>query len=231
MYGASAITLLTVQSTRGVDAVEVMRGELVAAQIEAVVGDLAVGAAKTGALGNAGVVHAVAQRAAAFAFPLVVDPVMISKHGARLIDAAAVRALVTELLPRARLVTPNVEEAAVLAGREVKDVAGAREAAKAIAGLGARAVLVKGGHLPGEPVDVLVDDGVIEVFGGERVETRHTHGTGCTYSAAIVANLALGLELAAAIGAAKRWLGEALRTAPGIGHGIGPVNHLAPVRR
>ena len=233
VYGASALTLITVQNTRSVDRVEVLDRALVKAQVEAVWSDLPPNAVKTGALGSAAVVEVVAAaiaRVRTDACPLVVDPVMISKHGTALLDEAARAALVTSLLPEATLVTPNAHEAEALVGAPVRTVADAREAAVAIAGLGPRAVLVKGGHLTGEreAVDVLYVDGAFELFRSPRIATKHTHGTGCTYSSAITARLAKGADLFAAVGGAKRWLTEALRTAPGLGGGVGPVNHQAP---
>lgn len=228
VYGMAAITLLTVQNTRGVRRVETCAPDLVVDQIDAVLDDIAPGAAKTGALGTAEIVRSVAARARSFAFPLVVDPVMISKHGAPLLDEAAREAVARELMPLAALFTPNAHEAAALVGREVRTLAQAREAARALVERGARAVLVKGGHVEGDPVDVLATRGgsLVEI-GGERVDTRHTHGTGCTYSAAITAELARGAPLEQAIRASKAWLTRALRSAPGIGGGVGPVDHTA----
>ena len=229
-YGASVVTLLTVQNTRGVTRVHHMPVDLVLAQLDAVASDIPPLAAKTGALGTAPLVEALARAARGFAFPLVVDPVMISKHGAPLLDAPAVAALRRDLLPRASLITPNAHEAAALSGREVRDLAGARDAARAIADLGAAAVLVKGGHIEGPPIDVLWAGGELIELPAERVATRHTHGTGCTYSAAITARLARGEPLLEAVRGAKAWLTEALRRAPGLGAGVGPVDHLTPVR-
>lgn len=229
VYGTSVITLLTVQNTQRVSRVEVMAKDLVLGQLAAVLEDVPPSAAKTGALGNAELVAAIGDAARDFDFPLVVDPVMISKHGAKLIPEDAIDALRTRLIPHATLITPNVHEAAALSGVEVRDVASARRAAEALARLGCEAVLVKGGHLEGAPTDVLLTkDGVVELA-AERVETRHTHGTGCTYSAAITARLACGDALETAVAGAKAWLTEALRRAPGIGAGVGPVDHLAPV--
>lgn len=231
-YGMAAITLLTVQSTRGVRRVEICAPDLVVQQIEAVLEDIPPGAAKTGALGSAEVVSAVARQAKEFTFPLVVDPVMISKHGHPLLDEGARGALARELMPVATLFTPNAHEAAALAGREVRTLADARDAARALLDRGARAVLVKGGHLEGPPTDVLATrDGVLVEIHGERVDTRHTHGTGCTYSAAIAARLARGLGLEEAVRASKAWLTDALRRAPGLGRGVGPVDHFAPTAR
>jgi hydroxymethylpyrimidine/phosphomethylpyrimidine kinase len=230
VYGTSALTLLTVQNTVGVSRVEVMPPDLVREQIQAVLDDVPPGAAKTGALGSVAVVEAVAELAAGFAFPLVVDPVMISKHGAPLLDAAAARAMREALVPRAFLVTPNAPEATALTGIDVVDVATAREAARALHGLGARAALVKGGHLDeAEAVDVLFVDGAFHELRAPRVPTPHTHGTGCTYAAAIVARLAKGDRLVDAVVGAKRWLTAALAHPPGVGRGIGPVGHHTPV--
>ena len=229
VYGMSVITLLTVQNTRGVAAVEPMAPSLVLAQLEAVLDDLPPHAAKTGALGTAEIIEALAERAAQFSFPLVVDPVMISKHGAPLLVEAARDTLVRKLLPHATLVTPNIHEASALAGRPVNDAASMADAAKAIAQLGPRAVLVKGGHLRGEANDLLYADGQFHWFSARRIDTPHTHGTGCTYSAAITAELAKGASLQAAIETAKRYVTLAIETNPGLGHGTGPVNHHAEI--
>lgn len=228
VYGCAVVSLITVQNTRGVTRVVPLDAELVGAQLDAVLEDVPPRAWKTGALGTVAIVEAVAARAARLADggpALVVDPVMISKHGASLIDEPARLALVRALLPHCALVTPNLHEAAALSGRRVETLAEARDAARAIAALGPRAVLVKGGHLEGAPVDVLFAEGVLHELHGARVDTRHTHGTGCTLSAAITARLALGRPLLEACACAKRWLAEALRTAPGLGAGVGPVNH------
>jgi hydroxymethylpyrimidine/phosphomethylpyrimidine kinase len=227
VYGEAAITLLTVQNTMRVERVECMPAELVLQQIRAVVEDIRPGAAKTGALGNREIVEAVAEAASAFDFPLVVDPVMISKHGAPLIAEEARHVLKTALLPKASLLTPNLHEAAALTGLDVADIAGMRRAAERLCGLGAKAVLVKGGHLAGSATDVLFSDGQWFEFPGEQIPTRHTHGTGCTYSAAIAAALARGFGLVAAIRLAKTFITEAIRTNPGLGGGSGPVNHHA----
>jgi len=227
VYGEAAITLLTVQNTRGVSRVECMPADLVAEQIRAVVEDIPPGAAKTGALGNAEIIRAVAELAASFEFPLVVDPVMISKHGATLLAADAIDALTTCLLPHAFLVTPNLEEAAALAGIQVHDVASMRAAAEKISGFGAKAVLVKGGHLEGDAIDVLLYQGEWLELAAPRIETKHTHGTGCTYSAAITASLASGFDLIAAVRRAKRYIAEAIRGNAQLGSGCGPVNHHA----
>lgn len=225
VYGEAVLTLLTVQNTRTVARVEMLDPAFVLEQLAAVVEDIPPQAAKTGALGNAAIVEAVA--AAALPCPLVVDPVMISKHGMPLIADEARAALRTKLLPRARLVTPNTHEAEALTGIAVRDAATMREAARRICDLGARAVLVKGGHLKGEARDVLLDGGAWHEYTAPRIDTPHTHGTGCTYSAAITALLARGMELPEAVRQAKEWLTEAIRTNPGLGGGQGPVNHFA----
>jgi hydroxymethylpyrimidine/phosphomethylpyrimidine kinase len=228
VYGQAVITLLTVQNTVGVTRVECMAPDLVAEQVRAVISDMPPAAAKTGALGNREIIEAVAALAADFRFPLIVDPVLISKHGAALLASDAIEILKTRLLPQAFLVTPNLEEAAILAGLDVRDVDSMRVAARKISEMGPPAVLVKGGHLAGDAIDVLLDQGEWTEFTAPRVETRHTHGTGCTYSAAITASLAAGLELPTAIRNAKRYITEAIRTNPGLGRGSGPVNHHAP---
>lgn len=230
VYGTSAITLLTVQNTTKVSRVEVMEAGLVLEQIEAVLEDLPVAAAKTGALGSAANVRAVAERFGRPGAPrLIVDPVMISKHGAPLIDEDARRAVRDELLKVAALVTPNTHEAAELVGHPVETLPEAREAAHALVAMGARAALVKGGHLDGDAIDVLALAGETLDLPAKRIETKHTHGTGCTYSAAITALVASGVPLLDAVIQAKRWLTAAIETAPGLGHGHGPVNHHVPV--
>lgn len=227
VYGEAVVTLVTVQNSVRVARVEVLSPELVAEQIAAVLEDIPPAAAKTGALGSAEVVRAVAESAAGFAFPLVVDPVMISKHGTPLLAEDAVAALRDHLLPRAALLTPNVPEAEALACRPIHSPDDARAAARQIREMGARAVLIKGGHKEGDATDLLLDSAGFAEFPAPRIETRHTHGTGCTYSAAIAAGLAHGLNLRDAVARAKRFVHEAIRTAPGLGRGCGPVNHHA----
>jgi hydroxymethylpyrimidine/phosphomethylpyrimidine kinase len=227
VYGEAVITLLTVQNTVSVDRVEPMTPDLVLQQIRAVLADIPPQAAKTGALGTREIVEAVAELAAEFTFPLVVDPVMISKHGAPLIAQDARQAIATRLLPRAALITPNLAEAEALVGSEVRDIDAMHAAARKLCEMGARAALVKGGHLDGEAVDVLYFAGEWSLFRGPRIETRHTHGTGCTYSAAITAELARGVHLREAVAVAKAFITNAIRSNPGLGRGNGPVNHHA----
>lgn len=225
VYGEAVITLITVQNTRGVERVECLDPRLVADQIRAVIADIPPGAAKTGALGNRGIVEAVAELAHDFSFPLVMDPVMTGKAGAPLLDAEGLAAVRTLLLPYVFLLTPNLDEAAALSGLEVHEPGGMREAARKLAGMGPRAVLVKGGHLPGEAIDVLYHRGEWMEFTSPRIETRHTHGTGCTFSAAITASLAAGNDLPEAVRRAKRYITEAIRNNPGLGTGTGPLEH------
>jgi len=214
VYGESVITLLTVQNTRTVAGIEFVAPAFVGAQIDAVVSDIPPRAAKTGALGRADIIEAVAERARSFRFPLVVDPVMVSKHGLPLLADDAVDALVRRLLPHAALVTPNLPEAARMTGFAVDDPAGMERAARAIHAMGPRAVLVKGGHLAHGALDLLLADGRVTVFPGERIDTVHTHGTGCTLSAAITARLARGEALEAAVAGARAYIREAISRAP-----------------
>ncbi len=232
VYGASVLTAITAQNTLGVRAIADLDPGFVGQQLDAVLEDLEVGAAKTGMLSRTAVIETVAERLRARRLPcLVVDPVMVATSGDVLLDPAALAALRERMLPLATLVTPNLREAELLTGRPVTDPAGMREAARALVGLGARAALVKGGHLTGAALDIFCDGHDFLEFVAPRVATRNTHGTGCTLSAAITAGLARGEPLNAAIAAAKRYITRALKTAPAIGHGAGPVNHFASVDR
>lgn len=227
VYGMSVLTLVTVQNTQRVSMVHPFDADIVVSQLDAVLEDIPPAAAKTGALGTAAIIRAIADRAAHFTFPLVVDPVMISKHGTPLISADARETLLRSLLPRAFLVTPNLHEAEVLSGMTVGDVPAMEAAARRIAALGPAAVLVKGGHLADKAIDVLYWTGTVRHLVAPRIETVHTHGTGCTYSAAITAELAKGRSLPDAVESAKRFITAAIATSPGIGKGFGPVNHHA----
>lgn len=229
VYGEAVITLITVQNTRSVMQVEVLAPALVAAQIVAVVDDLPPAAAKLGALGNLAVLEAVAHEARTFSFPLVVDPVMISKHGKPLIADHARAAMIAQIVPLAHLLTPNLHEATAMTGTEVSSLESMRKAAFELRDLGARNVLIKGGHLAGPAIDLLLtSDGQFHEFSSNRIDTPNTHGTGCAYSAAITAGLAKGIPLPVAIQSAKLWVTEAIRTNPRLGHGHGPLNHFAP---
>ena len=228
VYGASAITAITAQNTVEVRSVHEVPPEVVAAQIDAVLDDIGADAAKTGMLSSAEIIEAVADRLRAQGpLPLVVDPVMVAKSGARLLREDAVSALRQTLLPLALVVTPNAPEASVLAGIGVDDATSAREAARRIRDLGPRFVIVKGGHLSGDRADDIVFDGTeFHVLSAPRLVTARTHGTGCTFSAAIAAGLARGLDPLAAAQAAKAYLHGAIEHAEPLGAGHGPVNHL-----
>lgn len=227
VYGEAVVTLLTVQNTQEVLRVECMDRGLVASQLRAVLGDIPPHAVKSGALGNAGIIETVAMIAAEYKLNLVVDPVMISKHGSRLLAEEAQQVLAERLLPHACLVTPNLAEAEALTGMKVSTPAEMRVAARALFDRTGAAVLVKGGHLEGEALDILFTGKDFQEYHAERVWTVHTHGTGCTYSAAITACLAIGMALPEAVDQAKHFVTEAIRTNPGLGHGAGPVNHHA----
>ena len=236
VYGASVITALTAQNTRGVAAVEPIAASFVLAQMEAVLADLDIGAIKTGMLANAGIVAAVAQSLRGAGRRLiVVDPVMVATSGDVLLAPDAVEALKRELIPLATLITPNLPEAARLLGaRAAADDAEAVAQAKALRFLGCGAVLLKGGHASGDTaVDYLCDGTGIERFVLPRLDTPHTHGTGCTLSAAIAALLAQKVGLREAVGRAKAFVWQALQAgrALGVGKGRGPVDHLFAIRR
>jgi hydroxymethylpyrimidine/phosphomethylpyrimidine kinase len=235
VYGMTAITAVTVQNTQGVAGYEPVAADVVAAQIRAVATDIGVDGAKTGMLANADIVEAVADAVAEVGLPnLVVDPVSVSKHGHALLAPDAVGALRRRILPLATLVTPNLPEASVLAGREVGSRDDMLRAAEALLTTGAGAVLVKGGHLDdggSEAADLFQDATRSEWLTAERLDTPHTHGTGCTLAAAIAAHLALGSELFEAARAGKAFVTEAIRHALAIGGGIGPVDQLWPVPR
>lgn len=230
VHGTSAITCVTAQNTLGVTRVDALPPEAVSAQIDAVVQDIGVQAAKTGMLLNQGIISAVSEKVSAIA-NLVVDPVMVSRTGAQLIDDAAIAALKTLLIPQALILTPNRYEAQLLSGIEINTLEAMEKAAEKIAELGARTVLVKGGGMGGElrGVDVWFDGTQCETLSAQSVDTQHTHGTGCTLAAAITANLALGKELRSAIEAAKQYVTTALKYSLAIGQGQGPVGHFFPL--
>ncbi len=191
--------------------------------------DIPPAAAKTGALGNAAVIEAVAKCAADFSFPLVVDPVMISKHGAVLLDEGAIEVMKHKLLPHSFLVTPNLPEAAKLAEMEVTEETSMETAAAAISRLGPKHVLIKGGHLQGPALDLLWSAGRVCRFRFQRTDTKDTHGTGCVLSAAITARLAKGDPLESAVAGAKQFVTQAIRSGSGLGSGYGPTNmHAQP---
>ncbi|HTX50112.1 MAG TPA: bifunctional hydroxymethylpyrimidine kinase/phosphomethylpyrimidine kinase [Caulobacteraceae bacterium] len=230
-YAASAITAVTVQDTRGVHAVHPVPPDVVAAQIRVVLADIGADAVKTGMLGEADVAEAVVEALADRSdIPLVVDPVMVAKGGARLIYDAALAPL-RQLMARAALVTPNAPEAEVLTGLAIADTDDLRRAGEALLTSGVRAVLMKGGHVVGDSVvDLLMTPDGETMFEGPRIPTRHTHGTGCTLASACATGLAQGLPLPDAVARAWAYTGDAIRRAPGFGAGQGPLGHAWPAR-
>jgi hydroxymethylpyrimidine/phosphomethylpyrimidine kinase len=230
VFGTSALTAITAQNTLGVTAVHAIPLDVVRAQIEAVVSDLPPQALKSGMLATADLVEVVADSIASHRLPnFVMDPVMVATSGDRLLDADAEASLATRLLPLASVVTPNLHEAHILTSLDVRSVPDMRAAAIALVEMGAGAALVKGGHLGGDAVDLLWDGSEERLWRKPRLDTRHTHGTGCTLSAAIAAGLARGLPLAYAVERAVQWVDRAIRSAPRLGSGHGPVDHFAPV--
>lgn len=228
VFGTSAVTAVTAQNTVGVQAVQPLDPSIVRRQIESVRADLPPAAAKTGMLANADIVRAAAAALQDFDAPLVVDPVMVATSGDRLLQPAAVDAILDELLPLATLVTPNLPEAEILAGRPVETEADMSAAAGSILARGAGAVLLKGGHLDGEEVIDLFRSGRVErAWRTPRIPTTDTHGTGCTLSAAIAAGLASGLALEPAIERGLAFTHAAIAAAPGLGAGRGPLDHWA----
>ena len=231
-YAATAITALTVQNTLGVFATMPVDALFVRQQIEAVLGDIGADCVKTGMLANAEIIAAVADALAAVPHvPLVVDPVLRSTSGTPLLDAAAIGALKERLIARATVLTPNLPEAEALLGRAIADAAAMEAAARSLRALGAATVMLKGGHLAGDVVrDVVVEGDRRYVLESRRAKTRHTHGTGCTLASAIATGLAQGLTARAAIERAHAYVQRAIRTAPGLGQGRGPLNHAHTVR-
>jgi len=231
-YAATAITALTAQNTEGVFGVLPIPPEFVRRQLEVVLDDIGADAIKTGMLHDAAVIETIAEvlQVHAVAIPLVVDPVMVAKGGARLIEPGAIEALKRLLIARAEIVTPNLPEAEILCGTTIGSVAEMRTAGEALLGLGCRAVLMKGGHLSGESVsDVLVTAGGVRVWESPRIMTRHTHGTGCTLASAIAAGLAQGQDVVSAVDRARAYVQRAIAGAPGLGRGHGPLDHAHPL--
>jgi hydroxymethylpyrimidine/phosphomethylpyrimidine kinase len=228
VYGTSAITAVTAQNTLGVTAWEALSADLVSAQIEAIVGDMGVHAVKIGMLANSAIVEAVSAAVQDMELPhVVLDPVMVAKGGDRLLHEEAIDAIRAELLKRVHVVTPNIPEAEALADMRIKTIEDMEAAGRRILEYGPRVVLVKGGHLEGdESVDVACMSGNTFLLRGERIQTIHTHGTGCTLSSAIAANLANAMGDREALSRARDYLEGAIRYAPGIGKGHGPLNHF-----
>jgi hydroxymethylpyrimidine/phosphomethylpyrimidine kinase len=233
VHGTSAITCITAQNTLGVRRVDAIASEAVVAQIQAVVEDIGVQATKTGMLLNREIISAVAQQITAYKIEnLVVDPVMVSRTGAQLIDDDAVQTLRNTLIPQATIITPNRYEAQILSGLEIASLADMQAAAEIMhRNLGVRAVLVKGGGMSGSlrGVDVWFDGEKFEVLTTKQIQTKNTHGTGCTLSAAITANLALGNDLMTSVQTAKEYVTNALTYSLSIGKGQGPVGHFFPL--
>jgi hydroxymethylpyrimidine/phosphomethylpyrimidine kinase len=226
VYGASVITALTAQNTCGVSAVHEVPINIVAAQLDAVLSDFEIGVVKTGMLASATIIEVVSSKIHEYCVPnLVVDPVMVAKSGDRLLRADAVNALRERLLPLALIVTPNIPEAEVLADMPIRNEAERERAAYRIRELGPQWVVIKGGHLEGDPVDLVWDGEQMRRLAAPRIETTSTHGTGCTFSAAIAALLTQGMDVLSAIARAKEYVREAMLHAPEIGHGYGPLNH------
>jgi hydroxymethylpyrimidine/phosphomethylpyrimidine kinase len=228
IYGTSVVTAVTAQNTLGVSMFEPVSTDLVTAQIEAVMADIGAHAAKTGMLPTAAIVEAVAAAVQDLEIPLlVVDPVLIATSGDRLLDDEALAAMTSELLPRAHVVTPNIPEAEALSGIAIRTTEDCRAAARHIRALGSAAVLIKGGHLAGDDIrDLLYDGHAFTEFRTARVASQHTHGTGCTFASAIAAHLALGRSLADAVPLAQRYVAGAIRQAPQLGRGHGPMDHF-----
>jgi hydroxymethylpyrimidine/phosphomethylpyrimidine kinase len=227
VYGTSVITAITAQNTRGVYRVQEVSPEIVAAQIDAVVGDIGADVVKTGMLPSAGIVDVVVEKVQEYGLTeLVVDPVMRAKGGEPLLAEDAVAVMRERLLPLALIVTPNLSEAAALVGRHLDGWDDMRWAAREIVGMGARNVVIKGGHLDGPAIDLLYDGRDYHEFSAPRVDTRNTHGTGCTFASAIAASLAKGSTVGQAVAAAKAYVTKALQQSYPLGQGAGPVHHF-----
>lgn len=226
VYGASVITAITAQNTLGVSAVHELPTEIVAAQLDAVLSDFSVGAAKTGMLSSSAIIEKVSAKVREYGLhKLVVDPVMVAKSGDRLLEENAVGALRQQLLPLALVVTPNIPEAEVLADLPIGCEADREEAARRIQAMGPQWVVIKGGHLAGDPIDLVWNGEEMQRISAPRIPSQHTHGTGCTFAAAITARLVEGTDIPAAIREAKEFLNQAIAHAETLGHGNGPLNH------
>ncbi|HEY1932002.1 MAG TPA: bifunctional hydroxymethylpyrimidine kinase/phosphomethylpyrimidine kinase [Acetobacteraceae bacterium] len=229
-YAATAITALTAQNTLGVTGILPVPPEFVTQQIAVVMQDIGADAIKTGMLGDSAIIEAVADALGRYAqgVPVVVDPVMVAKGGARLLEPGAMDALVRRLLPHATVITPNLPEAEALLGEAIPNVAAMHRAASLLLTLGVPAVLLKGGHLPDDTVvDLLATADGVEAFAAPRIDTRHTHGTGCTMASAVATGLAQGMSLRDAVVRARAYVRAAIASAPGFGSGHGPLNHAA----
>lgn len=235
-YALTVITAVTAQNTQGVSMVQMIDKEVIKVQMKAIFEDIRVDAVKTGMMGTAEIIETVAdflnavKKTSQKDFPLVVDPVMVAKSGASLLQREAVEAMKQLLMPLATLVTPNLNEAVALTGKEVRDVAGMVEVGEELLQTGAQWVLVKGGHLLGEPVDVLVSPKGVWQIEGKRIPSKNDHGTGCTLSSAVAVFLACGYEVPEAVKKAKNYLEKAIRGGFALGQGVGVLDHFADCR-
>jgi len=225
VHGMTVICAVTAQNSLGVQGYWELPAEAIRAQLDSVLGDIGAQAIKTGMLASAEIVRTVAERLSDVDAPLVIDPVAVSKHGDPLLSDGTLEALTSELLPLATVVTPNLLEAQLLTGTTITDEKDMLEAARQLASRGPRWVLVKGGHLPGNPVDLLFGDGRVIRFPGQRINSRHTHGTGCTLASAIASHLAMGADVPSAVESAREYITGAIDGGFPLGAGIGPVDH------
>ncbi|TCP24511.1 hydroxymethylpyrimidine/phosphomethylpyrimidine kinase [Scopulibacillus darangshiensis] len=227
VFGMSVIASVTAQNTQGVTAVEDMSPKIIDAQLDAIFTDIKVDAVKIGMVSNSDAIKVIADKLKSYRpRHVVLDPVMVSKSGYDLLQPDAKQTLISDLIPLAGVVTPNLREAAVLTDMRIEGIEGMERAAKAIYHMGSASVLVKGGHLKEEPVDILYDGSKLHHYKGERIHTKNTHGTGCTLSSAIASNLAKGLTLDEAIMEAKRYIHGAIKNSFSLGGGVGPTNHF-----
>jgi hydroxymethylpyrimidine/phosphomethylpyrimidine kinase len=231
VHGMSVVCAVTAQNSVGVQGYWELPPQAVQAQLESVLGDIGAQAIKTGMLASAQIVRTVAKSLAGVDAPVVIDPVAVSKHGDSLLAPGALDALKEDLLPLATVVTPNLLEAELLTGLRITDEAAMLTAATQIAARGPRWVLVKGGHLPGDPVDLLFGGGEVMRFPGRRIASRHTHGTGCTLASAIASYLAMGADVPAAVESARDYVTGAIDGGFPLGRGIGPVDHAWRIRQ
>jgi hydroxymethylpyrimidine/phosphomethylpyrimidine kinase len=231
VHGMSVVCAVTAQNSVGVQGYWEVPPDAVRAQLTSVLSDIAVHAVKTGMLASAAIVETVSAMLAGLPAPVVVDPVAVSKHGDSLLSAGTLEAVRAHLLPLATVLTPNLLEAELLTGSPISDEAGMRKAAVALSSLGPRWILVKGGHLPGNPVDLLFDGSEMIRFPGQRIASRHTHGTGCTLASAIASFLAQGTGVPAAVAAARDYVTGAIGAGFPLGAGIGPVDHAWRIRQ
>ncbi|MBN8543811.1 MAG: bifunctional hydroxymethylpyrimidine kinase/phosphomethylpyrimidine kinase [Alphaproteobacteria bacterium] len=224
-YAATAITALTAQNTLGVFGIHSVPDDFIAQQIDLVLSDIGADAIKTGMLHSASVIDVIVNHVPK-EIPLIVDTVMVAKGGSPLLEPSAIEALKSKLIPRAYVITPNIPEAELLLGRKIPDTAAMEQAARDLLKLGSQAVLLKGGHLEGEEViDILIENGKVTRFSSPRIASRHTHGTGCTLASALATGIAAKLPLTDAVHQARNYVLNALKSAPELGKGHGPLNH------